>query len=786
MAKRDELEAAHARVKAKKEKLQAETQRKAKRASDLPDKQAVNAMAQQYNELLTEQLRLEREIANEAGDTAAAARAQVKINNVQLNNEKLEKQGQILKANMGMQEQMNGLADGLASRFGIGNSAISTQFKLLKKNFLVLKDAHEEAGKMHPELSASADMAKRLVKALTDAFSPMNILTSLASGVWKASLELFTRTSKAIAGFNAAVGDLGTSARAVGQAMDLSLGVNIEHAARAATGLANSFTSFTSLTLPLQKSLITTSAALERVGQSAQVSGDMMSYFTQAAGMSLPKAEKQMKELAVSAHAFGKPVGQFGSEFLAASKTLSAHGPKMMDVFLDLQSVAKASGMAINDLMSIANKFDTFDSAASSVGNLNALLGGDYLNTLEMMNMTEKERVESVKRSLEMNGKSFDQMERFERKAIAESMGTDEANLAKMMGYSTRESRKAAREAKRKAKEQKSYNKMVRQTVDIMESLSNLFQSVFAKTGLMKAFGGAFNQLFAHMKPGSPLGDMVRRVTGALGDLMSTVIEAGVPWLLKFADGGSKVVDWIMDIGVAVQEFFTNTDTKNEEGGFLSGITSMFTTGATSMTETIKGPTFDPVRKAIKDMFMDPVSDAMLDMGQAMKDNASDGMWGTQWIQEAVGNLVQSAGKGLKKNALKMKTGTEKALVDPFQYSIEKIEDKLKSSAESGKFKAIGQSIVKGFDAGMDPEALTKSMDGIVGATNEWADALNRVAAAAKNVGAAEISNPAAGGAAGAVGNGAKIVLEIDGDTLGEYIIDTVKGTAKRISYGVL
>jgi hypothetical protein len=615
----------------------------------------------------------------------------------------------------------------------------------------------------------------------------MNLVTSAADAVFKASFELFMRSSKAIAQFNATAGDLGTTARAVGQALDLSLGVNIEHAARAAGGLASSFTTFTSMTLPLQKRLITTSAALERVGISAQVSGDMMSYFTQASGMALPKAEKQMKELAVSAAEFGKTPGQFASEFMSATKVLAAHGPKMMDVFLDLQSVAKASGMEMDALLGIANRFDTFDSAASSVGNLNALMGGDYLNTLEMMNMTEKERVEALKKSLEMNGRSFDQMERFERKAIAESMGTDEANLAKMMGYSTRESRKAAREAKRKAKEQKSYNKMVRQTVDIMESLSNLFQSVFAKTGLMKAFSFAFNTLFDKMKPGSPLGDTVRRVTDSLGDLMATVIEAGVPWLLKFTEGGAKVIDWIYDMAQAVQEFFTSTDT--EEGGFLSGLSDMFSTGATSMADTIKGPTFNPVRKAIKEMFMDPLSNVLQEMGAAMLKKSK--LDSTSMITSAgldmVGNMFTSMSDGLTKHASEMKTGAQDAIVAPISEAIDDVKDKeLKSQSPSKTFIAIGKSIVDGFNEGMDPQGLTKSMDAIADATNAWADALNRVATAAKKVGATELTTTAAGGAPGGIGAGSKIVLEIDGDVLGEYILDTVKGRAKRISYGVL
>ena len=54
---------------------------------------------------------------------------------------------------------------------------------------------------------------------------------------------------------------------------------------------------------------------------------------------------------------------------------LIGFGDRTTEVFLELQAQAKATGVAIGTLVSIAQKFDQFDEAAKTVGSLNAALG---------------------------------------------------------------------------------------------------------------------------------------------------------------------------------------------------------------------------------------------------------------------------------------------------------------------------------------------------------------------------------------------------------------------------
>jgi len=123
------------------------------------------------------------------------------------------------------------------------------------------------------------------------------------------------------------------------------------------------------------------------------------------------------------------------------------------------------------DLLALTKKFDTFDGAADSVGKLNALLGGPYLNTLELVAETDpSKRFEILKERVDMAGKSFDDMEYYERKALATAIGLNEQQLALMMQGDInliKEPKKSQAELAELAKQTAQFN-------DIMEELGQI------------------------------------------------------------------------------------------------------------------------------------------------------------------------------------------------------------------------------------------------------------------------------------------------------------------------
>ena len=90
---------------------------------------------------------------------------------------------------------------------------------------------------------------------------------------------------------------------------------------------------------------------------------------------------------------------------------LAKLGDNGVEAFSELSRISKITGMEMNKLLAVTDKFDTFEGAAESVGKLNALLGGPFLNSMEMVMETDPtERMKKLSDGLRDSGKSFDQM----------------------------------------------------------------------------------------------------------------------------------------------------------------------------------------------------------------------------------------------------------------------------------------------------------------------------------------------------------------------------------------
>jgi len=120
----------------------------------------------------------------------------------------------------------------------------------------------------------------------------------------------------------------------------------------------------------------------------------------------------------------------------------------------------------------IGDGFDTFEGAAEKAGKLNAILGGDYLNSVEMLNATESERVEMLKRSFDASGRNWESLGKQERQAIAASLGIKDLNEAsKLFGNSTVEMRAKMQE---QAATQDKLNEAMKAAADPMKQLQTM------------------------------------------------------------------------------------------------------------------------------------------------------------------------------------------------------------------------------------------------------------------------------------------------------------------------
>ena len=211
---------------------------------------------------------------------------------------------------------------------------------------------------------------------------------------------------------------------------NFAAGVSAADAGRAFEGLFTTFSAFTQLNENQRAALIDTTVNLEKLGVSAQTSGKLFDQAMRGAGMSANEANDLVLDLAGSAKSLGVPMKKMADDFASSFGELSKYGDGAIKVFKGLAVQAKNTGLEVSQLLNITKQFDQFDTAGQAVGRLNAILGGPYLNSIDMLNASEEERIEILRRQVDMAGVQFDALGRFEQQAMASALGmsVEEAN----------------------------------------------------------------------------------------------------------------------------------------------------------------------------------------------------------------------------------------------------------------------------------------------------------------------------------------------------------------------
>ena len=194
--------------------------------------------------------------------------------------------------------------------------------------------------------------------------------------------------------------------------------------------------------------------------------------------MSTSRAEELQRELFTFAQDLGVSADKIAQDFQKFGPQIAALGSRGVDAFKELEMQAKATGLAIDELVNIADQFNKFDTAAQAVGRLNAVLGGPFLNSLEMVNETNPaRRMELLKNAVDRAGLSFDTMDFFQRKAIASSMGLNEQQLALLMrgNFNVGPPPKTAEELANLVEQTRQFNTLAEEMVQMGKALAISF-----------------------------------------------------------------------------------------------------------------------------------------------------------------------------------------------------------------------------------------------------------------------------------------------------------------------
>ena len=166
-------------------------------------------------------------------------------------------------------------------------------------------------------------------------------------------------------------------------------GVGLQEATQAQGALFSVVTQFTTMTARQRQELGQTTALLQRFGVGAEATAKNVQIMTTMMGMSAGEAAGLSTQLFTFAQQAGISTTKVANDFAALGPQLAVFGDRAATVFMRLEMAAKQSGFAIERLQSLAMGFDRFDTAADSVGRLNAILGGPFLSTIQMVTTTD-------------------------------------------------------------------------------------------------------------------------------------------------------------------------------------------------------------------------------------------------------------------------------------------------------------------------------------------------------------------------------------------------------------
>lgn len=199
-----------------------------------------------------------------------------------------------------------------------------------------------------------------------------------------------------------------------------SMGIGFENISEAMVNLNQKSGAFAIASAEVQKEVGMVATKLERLGVSAETSGDLFDTLRLNFGFSASEFDDMADTFVGRASDIGMSVQQYTQDFQASYPVLSRYGTDAVNVFDKLARQARASGLSVQELAQSMGQFDTFQGAAENASKLNFLLGSQ-LDTTQLLMADESERLDMIKSAF--SPAQFQNMDKFKKKAIAAAAG---------------------------------------------------------------------------------------------------------------------------------------------------------------------------------------------------------------------------------------------------------------------------------------------------------------------------------------------------------------------------
>lgn len=243
---------------------------------------------------------------------------------------------------------------------------------------------------------------KGLFAGFAEAFNPLNVGISIISKVIEQTIAMmfavdnagsaFTKTTGFARKYDGVIADTNQRMR--------QFGVTADDAQKAIADLRQNLSQFDTLGASTRDNLIDLVSGLEQIGVSGADSSGMINSLNKSFDVSIDRATALTRDMAMSGEALGKTSSQMVKDYNKTLGTLAVYGTKSVKIFKDIATMAAAAGVEVDDMMGIANKFDTFADSAKTAAKMNAILGTTFSGNNLMM-MDHDKRIQHVIRGIQ-------------------------------------------------------------------------------------------------------------------------------------------------------------------------------------------------------------------------------------------------------------------------------------------------------------------------------------------------------------------------------------------------
>lgn len=318
----------------------------------------------------------------------------------------------------------------------VSQTKFNALFEELSTSIGLTSSVHKTwLGQIEQTLSANISLRQvmgSVARGVADLVGPGNLFANAVSTTAEATKIMALQMDGALASFNKVTGAGGKFNDVIDQTRfgSLAEGVGLNESVEAVQALFENFNNFVQLSKDTQVELAKDTAELTKLGISAATTGKMLDITTKALGMSAKQAITTQKSIANEAIQLGLAPGKLADEFVSSIPRLAQYGTQSIEIFKELATQSKATGIDVHSLIDIAQQFDTFEGAARSAGKLNAILGGNLFNSVELLSATESERINILRQGITLSGKNWQEMDKFQKMAVANAAGIKDLNEA--------------------------------------------------------------------------------------------------------------------------------------------------------------------------------------------------------------------------------------------------------------------------------------------------------------------------------------------------------------------